>query len=53
MSEEIRNKLTAVYKTLDSMEVTGRKNVEKLLGCMMAVESILKDINDRKDSEPE
>lgn len=43
-SEHIQNavdELTILLAELDDIEVKGRQNVDTLLGCMMAVESIL------------
>lgn len=35
------NELLALLAELDEVEVKGRQNVDTLLGCMMAIESII------------
>ena len=42
MSEEVKNTLRVMYDTLGDIEVHGRKNMDMLLGCMIALEKILK-----------
>jgi len=35
------DELSALLDSLDDIEVKGRQNVDTLLGCMMAIESII------------
>lgn len=51
MPEEIRMKLVAIYNTLDDLQVVGRKNAEKLVGCMMTIEGMLN--TSQKNNEKE
>lgn len=45
--------ISYIIKTLGDIEVKGKDNISKLLGCINALESILKveEIQQKKDSE--
>lgn len=46
MKSDIKEKLSLVLRTLDSIEVKGRGNIDMLLGCMLTLEQIIKDEGD-------
>lgn len=39
---DIISKLNAVLNTLDGVEVKGRENLDRLLGCMQTVDDVLR-----------
>lgn len=43
MNEEVKKTLWAIYKTLNEIDVKGRKNLDGMLACLMALEDILKE----------
>jgi len=43
MKEEDKAKIEVVLKTLDTISVRGRDNIDMLLGCILALESVLKE----------
>lgn len=40
----MKETIEAVLKTLNSMPVQGKNNMEKMLGCILALESLLKEL---------
>ncbi len=44
--------IKAVITTLDDIEVKGRDNLDKLLGCINALESVVKNM-EREAKKPE
>lgn len=46
MNESVKAKIELVLKTLDSISVTGRNNIDMLLGCMLTLEAVLKEQED-------
>lgn len=49
MSDEQRNIINAVMHTLDSIAVCGRDNLDKMLGCMRALQSLVEENNGRQN----
>ena len=45
--------LQQLYLSLDSLTVKGRENMDILLGCMIAIESKIAEINASTESEGE
>lgn len=39
----MKEKLDLVLRTLDKISVTGRNNIDMMLGCMMILEQIIKE----------
>lgn len=39
---DIISKLNAVLNTLDGVEVKGRENLDRLLGCMQTIDDVLR-----------
>lgn len=39
---DIISKLNAVQNTLDGVEVKGRENLDRLLGCMQTIDEVLR-----------
>ena len=48
MKESSRKTIEAVLKTLDSVTVHGKNNMDMVLGCILALEKIL-----REEDEPD
>ena len=43
MSEDLKNKLKALLFTLNSIEVHGKQNLDMLLGCVLTLQSLIKE----------
>lgn len=43
--------IKSVIHTLGSVEIRGRENMEKMLGCINALESIVKSVESAPESE--
>lgn len=46
MEQETRNRLRGVLYTLGLIQVSGKDNLDRLLGCMQMLETILKERDD-------
>lgn len=49
MKQEERNTLLAVRATLDRVEVSGSGNLDKLLGCIQALDRLLAETEEVND----
>lgn len=45
----MKEKLELVLRTLDRISVTGRDNLDMMLGCMMTIEQIIKGEEEKDD----
>lgn len=43
--KEIASSLIRIHNTLDSIEIKGRENMNRLLGCMQEVETLITAVN--------
>lgn len=43
--KEIANSLAKIHNTLNGIEVKGRENLNRLLGCMQELESLIPVVN--------
>lgn len=50
--KEIANSLIKIHNTLNGIEVKGRENLNRLLGCMQELESMIPAVNGLAD-QPE
>lgn len=48
---DVVNQLRAVLHTMDSIQVTGRQNLDRLLGCMITVENVIKAVEAEKKGD--
>ena len=46
---DIATKLRMVLSTLDGVEVKGKKNLDRLLGSMQAIEEVVQVLNAQKE----
>lgn len=46
MSEEIKNKLWRVITTLEDISVRGKDNLDMLLGCILELERMVKEVKE-------
>lgn len=44
-NKKIIETLTAVYNSLDTVTVSGRKNMSVILGCMQALRELAEDVS--------
>lgn len=49
MNQNDKNTLRAVVNTLNTIEVKGRENMDRLLGCIMALEHIMAQQEEPQD----
>lgn len=52
MDEQI-TQLRAVLRTLDAIEISGRQNLDRLLGCMITLEKVIKAMDEKKGETAE
>ena len=45
----MKQTLIAVIRTLNAVTVSGADNMNRLLGCIQALESLLKELEDKDD----
>ena len=50
MNESIKTRLAAVVRTLNSITVNGRNNLDMLLACIMMIEQLINE-EERRDPE--
>lgn len=50
-NEKIRETLIAVIRTLDTLTVRGRENMDRLLGCMNAIDQVIASLNEEPAAE--
>lgn len=43
--------LERLIYTLNGVEVKGRDNIDKLLGCIMTLESLIEELKERENAE--
>lgn len=43
--------LVALLRSLNSIEIKGRDNIDVLLGCMMAIENKIAEINEERNKD--
>lgn len=51
MNQETRKRLKRVLVTLDEIAVSGKQNLDMMLGCMQELESIIKEAPDGEQDQ--
>lgn len=51
MNKETRKRLKRVLVTLDEVAVSGKRNLDMMLGCMQELESIIKEAPDGEQDQ--
>lgn len=46
---DIAMKLRMVLSTLDGVEVKGKENMDRLLGCMQTIEAVVQELSTQKE----
>ncbi len=51
MNQETRKRLKRILVTLDEIAVSGKRNLDMMLGCMQELESIIKEATDGEQDQ--
>lgn len=51
MNESAKKTIEAVLRTLDAVTVSGRKNMDMLLGCILTLEKLVNDSEEASEKE--
>lgn len=51
MNQETRKRLKRILVTLDEIAVSGKQNLDMMLGCMQELESIIKEAPDGEQDQ--
>lgn len=51
MEQETRKRLKRILVTLDEIAVSGKRNLDMMLGCMQELESIIKEAADGEQDQ--
>lgn len=51
MNQETRKRLKRILVTLDEIAVSGKRNLDMMLGCMQELESIIKEAPDGEQDQ--
>lgn len=51
MNQETRKRLKRILVTLDEIAVSGKQNLDMMLGCMQELESIIKEAPDGEQNQ--